>query len=187
MQMSVDTLKRQLELARLERALEVSESLANHRALLTTTELARLNGILTGKSDKSSDQAHDPWRHESVTIELPSGQTKSLELVIDPVLTARELLHRATETAESGNPVDAAVNIYAGLVLAHVFKDANRRTAVLASHYFLRRYGAPISGTALYELGLGDLRQPGQIDSLRENVSQLCLFAEKKKQSQPNQ
>ncbi len=174
--MNQDSLKTQLELARLERAIEVSESLADHRALLTTTELARLNGILTGKT-------HDPWRRESVTIALPSGQTKSLELMIDPILTVREQLHRATESAESGNAVDAAVNIYVSLVLAHAFKDANRRTAVLASHYFLHRYSAPISGTELYELGLGDLRQPGQIDNLRENVRQLCIFAEKKKNS----
>ncbi len=171
--MSTDTLKQQLELARFERATEVSESLATHRALLTTTELARLNVIVTGKNS-------DPWRHESVTIQLPSGQSKSLELMIDPILTARDQLHRATETAESGAPIDAAVNIYVGLVLAHVFTDANRRTAVLASHYFLRRYGAPISGTDLYALALGDLRQPGQIDQLKENVRQLCIFAAKK-------
>ncbi len=172
--MNPETLKHQLELARFERALGVSESLADHRALLTTTELARLNGILTGKT-------HDPWRHESVTIQLPSGQTKSLELMIDPVITARDLLHRAAETGETGTAIDAAIDIYVGLVLAHIFKDANRRTAALASNYFLRKYRAPISGTALYELGLGDLRQAGQIDALRENVRQLCLFTGKKK------
>ncbi len=33
--MNQDSLKTQLELARLERAIEVSESLADHRALLT--------------------------------------------------------------------------------------------------------------------------------------------------------
>jgi hypothetical protein len=175
--MNRDSLRLQLERTRLERAIEVSESLADHRALLTTTELARLNGILTGKT-------HDPWRHESVTIELPSGQTKNLELMIDPVLTARDLLHKATETAESGNTLDAAVNIYVGLVLAHVFKDANRRTAALASHYFLKRHGATITGADLYELGLDDLRQPGQIENLRANVRQLCIFSEKKKISQ---
>ena len=39
-------LKRQLEIARFERALEVTESIARNRALLTTTELARINTIL---------------------------------------------------------------------------------------------------------------------------------------------
>ena len=51
MTMSANDLKNQLELARIERALSVSESLADHRALLTTTELARINGVLTGKTD----------------------------------------------------------------------------------------------------------------------------------------
>ena len=165
-----DSLKRQLEMARFDRALEVSESMASHRALLTTGELARLNNILTGKNE-------DPWREEPVTITLPSGEKETLSVVADPMVTARDKLHRATEMAEAGNIVDAAVDIYVGLVLAHVFKDANRRTAVLAGHYFLRRYGVPISGIALHELGLGDLRAEGQIEALRETVRQMAKFA----------
>jgi prophage maintenance system killer protein len=169
-----DTLRRQLEMARFERGLEVAESLADHRALLTTVELARLNHIITRKEG-------DPWRRETVTITLPSGKTETLALIIDPVLTAREKLHQATELAESGSVIDAAIDIYAGLVLAHVFTDANRRTAALAAHYFLRRYGVPISGTAIHELGLGDLRQSDQLVSLRETVRQMAKFAEKRK------
>jgi hypothetical protein len=169
------SLKRQLELARFERALEVTESLADHRALLTTAELARLNSIITGKND-------DPWRRESVTITLPSGRKETLALIVDPVLTARDKLHRVTEVAEGGAVIDAAVDIYAGLVLAHVFHDANRRTAVLASHYFLKRYGVPVSGVALHELGLGDLREEGQIEALRDTVHQITKFAEKRMQ-----
>jgi hypothetical protein len=173
---NADSLKRQLELTRFERALEVSESLADHRALLTTAELSRLNHILTGKEDG------DPWRREVATITLPSGKTETLALMIDPVLTAREKLHYATELAESGSPLDAAVKIYADLVLTHVFLDANRRTAVLAGHYFLRRYGTSISGLALHELGLGDLRQPGQLEELRAVIHQMAKFVEKRKQ-----
>ncbi len=175
--MNRDSLIRQLELARFERALEVSESLAEHRALLTTTELARLNNILTGKND-------DPWRQETVTITLPSGKSETLALIIDPVVTAREKLHRATEVAEGGAAIDAAVDIYADLVLAHVFEDANRRTAVLASHYFLCRYGLHVPGIALYELGLGDLREEGQIDALREVIQQITKFAQKRREFQ---
>jgi hypothetical protein len=172
-----NSLIRQLELARFERALEVSESMGNHRVLLTTTELARLNTILTGKEGRDVD----PWRQGPVTITLPSGRTETLALLADPKLTAREKLHQATEVAESGAVIDAAVEIYASLVLAHVFEDANRRTAVLASHYFLTRYGAPISGIALHELGLGDLREEGQREALRETVGQMVRFATKKK------
>lgn len=171
--MPSDALRRQLEITRFERALEASESLASHRALLTTTELARLNGILTGTENES-------WRQEVVTLSLPSGRTETLALLGDPKITAREMLHRATEEAEAGRVIDAAVHIYAGLVLAHFFQDANRRTAVLAAHYFLRRYGASISGLALHEIGLGDLREPGQIDALRETMTQMSKFAAKR-------
>jgi prophage maintenance system killer protein len=167
------SLQRQLEMARFERAMEVAESLADHRALLTTAELGRLNNILTGKDA-------EPWREKPVTITLPSGRTETLALIADPKITAREKLHRATELAEGGAVVDAAVDIYSALVLSHVFQDANRRTAVLAAHYFLRRYGAPISGLALHEIGLGDLREEGQIEALRETVTQMAKFASKR-------
>lgn len=168
---SPQSLKRQLELARFDRALAAAESLAEHRALLTTTELARLNSIITGKNT-------DPWRRETTTITLPSGKIETLALIVDPVLTAREKLHKATERAEGGETIDAAVDIYVAFILSHVFNDANRRTAALASHYFLKRYGAAISGLSLHELGLGDLRQEGQIDALRKTFHDMARFAE---------
>jgi prophage maintenance system killer protein len=171
--MTVSPLARQLEVSRFERATEVAESLAEHRSLLTTVELARLNQILTGSSD-------DPWRQEPVTLVLPSGKTETFSLIADPKQNAREKLHHATELADQGNPIDAAVDVYVGLVLAHVFKDANRRTAVLAAHYFLRRHGAPISGLALHEIGLGDLREEGQIQMLRDTIQQMAKFAGKR-------
>jgi len=169
----MDSLKEQLEKARFERALEVAESLAAHRALLTTAELGRLNQILTGKNT-------DPWRQGSVTLKLPSGKVETLAVIADPKQIARERLHRATEIAEAGSAIDAALDMYAGLVMSHVFQDANRRTAALASHYFFRRYGVPISGVELHDLSLGDLRQEGQLEALREAVRQMALFAEKR-------
>lgn len=172
--MNIDSLKYQLQNARFERALEVSESLAQHRALLTTAELARLNQIIIGKTT-------DPWRQGSVTLTLPSGRVETLVLIADPVQTARDKLHRATEVAESGSTLDAAIDIYIALIMAHVFEDANRRTAALASHYFLKRYGSPLSGVALHEIGLGDLRQEGEIEGFRATVHQMAKFAEKKR------
>ena len=165
-----DSLKRQLELARFDRALEVSQSMAARRVLLTTTELARLNNILTGRNE-------DPWRQAPVTITLPSGTTETLALMADPVVTTREKLHQATELAEAGSVVDAAVNVYTALVLAHVFEDANRRSAVLAAHYFLHRYGIPVSGMALHEIGLGDIRDANQMELLTETIKQMAKFA----------
>jgi hypothetical protein len=172
------SLKRQLEMTRFEHAREVAESLADHRALLTTSELARLNNILTGKKAGDVDL---PWRQGTVTFTLPSGRTETLALIADPVIQARDKLHKATELAEGGNVIDAAVDVYTGLVLVHVFADANRRTAVLAAHYFFRRYGVPLSGLALHELGLPDLREEGQIDGLRDTVRQMVKFAQKQK------
>lgn len=171
------SLKRQLEMTRFEHAREVAESLADHRALLTTAELARLNNILTGKKSGEFDE---PWRKGTVTITLPSGTTETLSLIADPVMQARDKLHKSTELAESGQTLDAAIDIYTGLVLCHVFEDANRRTAVLAAHYFFRRYGVPLTGLALHELGLPNLREEGQIDALRETVSQMAKFARKR-------
>ena len=127
-----ESLKRQLEMARFERALQIAESMAEHRSLLTTAELGRLNNVVTGHKDD-----HDPWRINTAVIELPSGKMETLSVISDPKMNCREKLHRATEVAESGAVIDAAVEIYADLVLAHAFEDANRRTAVLASHYFL--------------------------------------------------
>ncbi len=176
--MPVDSLKRQLEMARFERALEIAENLADKRALLTTTELARLNNILNGRDES------DPWRQSTVTLMLPSGRQETLSLVADPKVSTREMLHRSTASAEGGNIVDAAVDIYAGLVRAHVFTDANRRTAALAAHYFLRRYGAPISGLALHEIGLGDIRDETQVEALRETVTQMVRFAQKRGNTQ---
>jgi hypothetical protein len=182
----MESLKHQLDMARFERARAVSESLAEHRALLTTAELARLNGIITGKAPKSSESpeateaADGPWRRETTTITLPTGRTETMALIVDPVLTAREKLHRATEIAESGAAVDAAVEVYVGLILAHIFVDANRRTAALAAHYFFRRYGVPVSGLAIHNLALGDLRQEGQIEALRKSVYEMVQEAQKK-------
>ncbi|MGK5087464.1 Fic family protein [Bdellovibrionota bacterium FG-2] len=173
-----DSLKRQLERTRFDRALAVTESLAECRALLTTAELARINNILTGKNTGKDE---DPWRRDPVTIKLPSGKVETLDLLADPVLNSRDKLHRATEQAERGAVIDAAVDLYVGLVLSHFFIDANRRTAVLAAHYFMKRYGVALSGLALHEIGLGDLREEGQVQALRETIGQMAKFAARNK------
>lgn len=179
------SLLKQLEISRFDRALAATETLAQNRSLLTTMELERINGILNGKKVEQSGSADGIWRETPVTLSLPSGKTETLSILRDPKLTAREHLHEATELAENGHAIDAGVTIYVKLVLSHVFADANRRTAVLAAHYFLTRYGAPISGLALHEIGLGDLREPGQIDALKETISQMAKFAAKRKKSDP--
>jgi prophage maintenance system killer protein len=179
-----ESLFQQRETARFNRGLAIAESIATHRALLTTAELARINAILVGREPKDTDpEPYDPWRQEPVTLTLPSGRVETLSVIADPKLLTREKLHRATETAEAGGPIDAAVDIYVGLVAAHAFRDANRRTAVCAAHYFLNRYGVPLSGLALHEIGLGDVRVEADVQALRETVQQMAKFVAKQKRT----
>lgn len=175
----MESLHRQLERARFERAMEIVESMADRRVLLTTAELARINNVITGKKEAADDK-DGPWRREPVEITLPSGRVRQIALITDPVKTTREKLHRATEMAESGALIDAVVNIYTQLVLSHVFQDGNRRTAVIAAHYFLKRYRSALSGLALYEIGLGDLRDPAHVELLKETVHQMAKFVSRK-------
>jgi hypothetical protein len=178
-----ETLLKQLERSRFERSLEVSESLAEKRALLTAMELERLNLILIGKelgSKVMGGTGYNPWREEPATVKLPSGRVETMSVIDNPKLLTRDKLHRATEMSEAGHVIDAAVELYCELVLSHCFKDANRRTAVLASHYFLKRYGVALSGLALHEIGLGDLREPGQKEALKETIHQMAKFAAKR-------
>ncbi len=164
-----ETLKLQLERARFERALEIAESIAEHHHQLSTAELARMNNILTGKKEDV-----DPWRTGPVTLQLPSGRTETLAIVADPKTAAREKLHLAAEIDETGDAIAAAVRIYVELVLAHVFEDANRRTAVLAAHYYLKKKGLPASGLALHEMTVGDLRDADQVALLRAGIEKIC-------------
>ncbi len=169
----------QLERARFERALEVLESLVEHRALLTTTELARINHIVIGvKHDPNSQE--NPWRQDIITLELPSGRTETMNLIENPVFALRDQLHRTTERSEAGDSIEAAIDLYVWMVKAHAFKEGNRRTAVLATLYFLQRYGHAISGIALHEVGLGDVRDPTQREALKEMITQMSRFASKR-------
>lgn len=160
---SPNFLQRQLERARFERALEVAESMVEKGAFLNAAELARLNNILLGATG-------EPWRETPAVCTLPSGREEKLQILADPTTKAREILRLAKDRAAAGEVVEGAAELYAQLVLTHVFNDANRRTAVVAAAYLLRLYGIEISALGLHELGLGDLRAPGQIDALRDVI-----------------
>lgn len=156
-------LQQQLERARFERALEVAESMVEKGAFLNSAELARINNILLGTTG-------EPWREGPSVCVLPSGREEKLQILADPITKARELLRIAKDRAAAGEVVEAAADLYAQLVLTHVFKDANRRTAVVAAAYLLELYGIQVSAMGLHELGLGDLRAEGQMDALREMI-----------------
>ena len=156
--------------------------MVDHRVLLTNSELARLNNILTGRPPTD-----EPWRDGPMTVTLRSGKQVQFSVMADPKINLRDRLHKATEIAEAGKGpdgsehlpeavIDAAVDVYVNMVLSHYFIDGNRRTAVLAAHYFLRRYGLPLSGLAIHEMGLGDIRDPDQIENLRQTFRNMARF-----------
>src|SRR4051794_28365996 len=166
-------LQRQLERSRFERALEVAESMVEKGAFLNTAELHRINNILRGEKD-------EPWREGAAVCNLPSGRQESLQILADPVTKAKEILHNARDRADSGAVIEAAADLYAQLVLTHVFKDANRRTAVVAAAYLLRNHKVEISAMGLHELGLGDLRAEGQLEALRETLRNVVKMSPQK-------
>ena len=157
---SANFLQKQLERSRLERALEVVDSLITKGAFLNTAELARINSIVLGSN------VEDPWREGATICTLRSGKQRPLQLIEDPVRRAKEILNFAKEKAIHGDAIDAAADLYADLVLNHVFKDANRRTAVVAAYMLLKQSNIGISAIGLHELGLGDLDSKG----VRENL-----------------
>jgi hypothetical protein len=159
-------LKKQLEFARFNRAIETAYSMVDSGAFLNIAELTRINGILTGSKE-------DPWREDAAVCKLGSGREVRFQILADPLKKTKEILTNAKEKAASGDVIGASVDLYVELVMTHVFKDANRRTAVVACAYLLKLHGKDISAFALHELGLGDLRMEGQIQVLKEIVSNI--------------
>lgn len=162
-------LQKQLERTRFERALEVAQSMVETGAFLNTAELARINNVLLGETA-------EPWRDGAATCRLPSGREERFQVMADPVNKAKEILRNAKDRATS-EVVEAAADLYAQLVLTHVFKDANRRTAVVAAAYLLKLHGVEVSAMGLHELGLGDLRAEGQMDALREMIRNIVKMS----------
>lgn len=154
-------LKKQLERTRFERALEIIENMVDRHAFLNSAELGRINNVLRG-------ELTEPWREGAAVCALPTGKQHSFQLMSDPVSKCREILTKAKDRAASGEVIDGATDLYADLVLTHVFKDANRRTAAIAAAYLLKNYGFEVSPMGLHDLGLGDLRAEGQREALRD-------------------
>lgn len=141
-------------------------------AFLNTAELARINNILRGETS-------EPWRDDATVLKLRSGREENFQVLADPVNRAKEILTNAKSRAAAGDVVAAAADLYSQLVLAHVFKDANRRAAVVAAAYLLKLYGLEVSAMGLHELGLGDLREEGQMQALRDMMSNAIKLSQK--------
>ena len=125
---------------------------------LNTTELAHLNKILTGHLHDDVD----PWRFESTVVTLPTGHSENVNVISNPVARAREILGDSNQRAGNGEPKEAATDLYMRLVLEHLFKDANRRTALLAGYWILNSNNVAVDPFKLIKIPVGNLRSESE-------------------------
>jgi hypothetical protein len=131
---------------------------------INSMELAHLNQILRDSKD-------EPWRFEETEVNLPGG---SLQLS-NPINKARDILGEAVQMAGNGDTKEAALYVYSELVLAHLFNDANRRTAVLATIYILETGGIKVDAQKLLDIKLGDLRNLRDRDAFTKAFEALLV------------
>ena len=159
--MSENLLKKQLELVRFEKTIDYVQSAAASQKHLNSSELAHINQMLTSTAEG------DPWRVGPVTLTLPSGRQGHFSMISNSQKEASELIHSCRDLAANGDLVGAATKLYAGLVMKHLFEEANRRTAVAATTWLLKEHGIQITAMGLLEMGLGDVRENEQMSVLR--------------------
>ncbi len=161
-------LQKQLEEERFLHALAYVENEASGLKKLSISELARLNQHLVGHQD-------EVWRAEAVHVQLPSGTLHHFNVVVNPMQRAREILGDAQVKAGNHDFLEAATDLYSQMVLAHLFKDANRRTAVLAVFWILQSAHKSIDAQNLLDFSIGDLRNSGDLAKLRNHLQSLIF------------
>lgn len=159
-------LQKQLEEQKFLHAVAYVEQATNGPKILTTAELAYLNQMLT-------DKKREPWRMEPIAVTIPTGKTHHFNLMSNPVPVARDILGEAFSIAGNGDRLQAAVQLYSKLILAHLFIDANRRTAALAVLWMLRAHNANIDPILLEKYSVGDLRDINDLQKLSQKLSML--------------
>jgi hypothetical protein len=159
-------LHKQLEEQKYLHAVAYVEQAAGGPKMLTTSELAYLNQMLTGKNQ-------EPWRLEPAAVTIPSGQTHHFNVLNNPIVGARDILGEAFQEAGNGDLKEAAFHLYTQMILHHLFRDANRRTASLAVLWLVRSRRSQIDAVELEKFPLGDLRQQAELDRLNQKLSML--------------
>lgn len=158
-----DMLKKQLQRVRFEKAISYIEANSNGKKHLNTQELAGLNIMIRGSDD-------DPWRNEAAVVSIPGGKRAAFGILTNPMINLRNIISNSLQKAANGEVEDAALDLYSQLVLNHFFKDANRRTAVAATHWLLLERNIHISALGLLEFGIGDIRSEDQLKSLKNLI-----------------
>ncbi len=133
---------------------------------LNSSELAQLNQILT-------DHHHDPWRLNEVQIRIPSGHVHHFNVITNPINRAREIIGHAWDMAENDKTDEGAIYLYSQLVLDHLFTEANRRTAVLATLWLLQAHNMNINAQDLLSSPIGNLRERKNVEALGVAVKKL--------------
>jgi hypothetical protein len=136
---------------------------------INSSELEHLNKILTDGDDES-------WRFQEAQVLIPSGKSHHFSLLSNPINKAREILGNAMQMAGNREPKEAALYLYSELILGHLFIDANRRTAVLATIWVLHTEGLEIDPQKFLDIPVGDLRVDADRKAFREKF--LSLLAE---------
>ncbi len=134
---------------------------------INSNELAHLNQLLNGHTNH---QPIEPWRFEATHVNLPSGHTQHFNVVSNPIQRARDILGHAMQRAGNGEAVDAAIDLYVQLVLEHLFNDANRRTAALATLWVLQSQGMTLDAKQLLKIPVGNLRNSQELNELKEKI-----------------
>jgi hypothetical protein len=151
-------LQKQLEERRFLNAVDYVHAAARSIKKINSSELLHLNQVLT---NSAADAPLSSWRTDAVEIQLPDGAINHFNLVSNPLNRAREILGHALDMTASVDPKNAGLYVYTELVLAHLFRDANRRTAVLATIWILELAGRTVDAHQLLEIPLGNLRSTG--------------------------
>jgi hypothetical protein len=164
--MGVDFLQKQREEQRLRHAIEYVREATNGIKKITSSELARLNQIITARTDST-------WRNEPVLVKVPSGKSHNLSIVSDPLDSARKIIGQAIELANNESAGEAATYLYIQLVKNHLFQDANRRTAALAVQWLLGSNDIDFDPNELLNSPLGDVREDVDAKSTRTVILNL--------------
>ena len=143
-------LQRQLEDERFRHAIEVVHQEAQSQKNLNSSELAHLNQVLTKNAE--------PWRVEATQIQRPGGEVFDINMISNPVARAREIMGKTWDLVAADKAVEAAIYAYTQLVLDHLFKDANRRTAALAALWVLNSQHIELDAYELIKVPVGNLR-----------------------------
>jgi hypothetical protein len=157
-------LQKQLEQQKFLHGVKYVQNISSGIKKLTCNELSYLNHLITNHSTEET------WRMEPVEVLIPSGTKLHFNIMSNPLARARDIIGDAFQRAGNDEIIEAAAYLYSTLVTEHLFKDANRRTAVLATMWLLNSSGVDVDPMKLHDIPIGDLRAPGSTEDLIKKI-----------------